>query len=150
MLISDVLRGKGGSAAGPVESQVVTIKPDASVRALIEILAERNYGALVVSSGAGVIQGIVSERDVVRRLNERGADLLHATVAEIMTREVLTCQNDDEVGELRGIMTEHRIRHLPVVRDGLLVGIVSIGDVVKASISELETEREHLVEYLQS
>jgi CBS domain-containing protein len=153
MLIHDVLRAKGGPATTTTDqatSRVTTVTPGTTVRDLIAQLARHNFGALVVTSGGGVIEGIVSERDVVRRLHERGAELLDAQVSEIMTREVRTCHGEDEVADLRQVMTEHRIRHLPVVRDGLLVDIVSIGDIVKASISELETEKEHLVEYLQS
>lgn len=141
MRISEILRNKGG--------EVATIAPDATVRQLLVLLAERNVGAVVVSDDASTIEGIVSERDVVRRLNERGADLLGAPVSSIMTTPVRTCTPSDDVDGLRVTMTEHRIRHLPVVRDGGLAGIVSIGDVVKSTISELETEREQLVDYIK-
>jgi CBS domain-containing protein len=142
MRIGDILRRKGAS--------VVTVSPDATVRQLLSMLAEHNIGALVVSSDGGTISGIVSERDVVRQLHERGADLLDAAVSSIMTADVRTCGPDDNIEQLRHTMTDHRIRHLPVVRDGRLIGIVSIGDVVKSAISELEDEREHLVGYIQS
>lgn len=92
---------------------------------------------------------IVSERDVVRSLHQHGAALLDAPVSQIMTTDVRTCDPDDLVDGLRRTMTDHRIRHLPVVRDGRLIGIVSIGDVVKSAISELATEREQLVGYVQ-
>ncbi len=141
MRISDILRAKGGDVA--------TIAPEASVRRLLALLAERNIGAVVVSADGSTIEGIVSERDIVRRLNERGADLLDTPVSAIMTTSVRTCEPGDAVEGLRGTMTEHRIRHLPVVRDGRLVGIVSIGDVVKSAIAELETEREQLVDYIK-
>jgi CBS domain-containing protein len=141
MRISEILRNKG--------AEVATIAPDATVRQLLVLLAERNVGAVVVSDDASTIEGIVSERDVVRRLNERGADLLGAPVSSIMTTPVRTCTPSDDVDGLRVTMTEHRIRHLPVVRDGGLAGIVSIGDVVKSTISELETEREQLVDYIK-
>lgn len=140
MLIRDVLRNKGEAVA--------TVAPTATVRELVSRLTEGNFGALVVSDDGHTIDGIVSERDVVRRLNERGADLLDATVSSIMTVDVHTCRLDDRVDQLRRTMTERRIRHLPVVRDGRLAGIVSIGDIVKSSIDELETEREHLVGYI--
>ncbi len=94
------------------------------------------------------MSGIVSERDVVRCLHRDGAGVLDATVADIMTAVVHTCAPDDDVETLNATMTEHRIRHLPVLADGRMVGIVSIGDVVKSQIAELETEREHLVRYL--
>lgn len=140
MRISEILRAKGG--------EVVTIGPEATVRELLEVLAEHNVGAVVVSADGRTLDGIVSERDVVRRLHRIGAGLLDRPVAEIMTVVVHTCAPDDRVESLRATMTEHRIRHLPVVVNGRLVGIVSIGDVVKSAISELQTEREHLVQYL--
>jgi CBS domain-containing protein len=140
MRISEILRGKG--------EDVATIEPDADVRRLLSILAEHNIGAVVVSADGRSIDGIASERDVVRRLGERGAGLLDAPVSEIMTVTVRTCEPGDDVEGLRAVMTEHRIRHVPVVRDGQLVGIVSIGDVVKSAIAELETEREQLVDYI--
>ncbi|MFG3619860.1 CBS domain-containing protein [Nocardia sp. NPDC047654] len=141
MRISEILRRKGGDVA--------TVAPDTTVRTLLATLAERNIGAVVVSPDGATIAGIVSERDVVRSLHARGAALLDTPVSAIMTSAVRTCAPDDRVDGLRRTMTDHRIRHLPVVHEGRLVGIVSIGDVVKSAISELATEREHLVEYLQ-
>lgn len=141
MRISEILRSKG--------EDVATIEPDAKVRRLLALLAEHNVGAIVVSIDGRAINGIASERDVVRRLNERGAGLLDAPVSEIMTATVRTCEPGDNVEDLRATMTEHRIRHVPVVRDGRLAGIVSIGDVVKSAIAELETEREQLVDYIK-
>ena len=142
MRIRDILRAKGAT--------VVTVSPDATVRELLAALAEHNVGALVVSEDGERVAGIVSERDVVRRLHEHGGALLDSTVSSIMTVEVRTCAPDEKIDDLRRIMTDHRIRHLPVVVDERLVGIVSIGDIVKSAISELETEREHLVDYIQS
>jgi CBS domain-containing protein len=141
MRISEVLRKKG--------ADVVTIAPEATVRELLEVLAEHNVGAVVVSADGAELAGIVSERDVVRRLHQLGAAVLDRPVRDIMTAVVHTCSPDDRVESLRGVMTEYRIRHLPVVRAGRMVGIVSIGDVVKNAISELQTEREHLVQYLR-
>lgn len=141
MRISEILRTKG--------SEVVTIAPDASVRQLLALLAERNIGAVVVAGDVSAIEGIVSERDIVRRLHEHGAGLLDAPVSEIMTAPVRTCGPTDDVAGLRVTMTEHRVRHIPVVRDGRLAGLVSIGDVVKSTIAELETEREQLVDYIK-
>ncbi|RDI67013.1 CBS domain-containing protein [Nocardia pseudobrasiliensis] len=140
MRISEILRKKG--------ADVVTIAPDASVRELLTVLAERNIGAVVVSADGIGLDGIVSERDIVRRLHILGADLLDRPVAEIMTTVVHTCSPGDRVESLRATMTDHRIRHLPVVQADRIIGIVSIGDVVKSAISELQTEREHLVQYL--
>ncbi|MFE6857123.1 CBS domain-containing protein [Nocardia sp. NPDC057668] len=140
MRISEILRRKGPG--------VITIAPDASVRELLRVLAVHNVGAVVVSADGVVLTGIASERDVVRRLHLDGAGLLDRPVSAIMTAVVHTCSPDDRVETLNATMTEHRIRHLPVVADGRMVGVVSIGDVVKNQISELENEREHLVRYL--
>jgi CBS domain-containing protein len=141
MRIRDIMRTKGDSVA--------TVRPDATVRDLLAVLAEHNIGAVVVSADDMTIAGIASERDVVRHLHLRGDSLLARPVSEIMTPDVRTCGLDDHVDQLRRVMTEHRIRHLPVLRDGRLAGIVSIGDIVKSTIDELETEREHLVGYIQ-
>jgi CBS domain-containing protein len=141
MRISEILRRKG--------EDVATIEPDGTVRRLLALLAEHNIGAVVVSTDGSTIEGIASERDVVRRLNERGAGLLDEPVSSIMTATVRTCAPGDNIDDLRATMTEHRIRHVPVVRDGRLAGIVSIGDVVKSAIAELETEREQLVDYIK-
>ncbi|HEX5119199.1 MAG TPA: CBS domain-containing protein [Pseudonocardiaceae bacterium] len=139
MRISDVLRGKG--------QDVATVGRADTVRQLVATLGERNIGAAVVVED-GALVGIVSERDVVRRLRERGADLLSATVAEIMTASVYTCSPEDTVDHLAEVMTERRIRHVPVLLDGELVGIVSIGDVVKSRISQLVSDREQLESYI--
>jgi CBS domain-containing protein len=141
--IADVLRNKG--------SEVVTIGSDTPVSTLLESLVGRNIGAVVVTDGGnrddGVV-GIVSERDVVRCVHGHAGALLTMPVSEIMSSDVVTCTPDDEVDNLMRTMTERRIRHLPVVVDGKLLGIVSIGDMVKARIGELEEEREHLHQYL--
>ena len=139
MRIEDVLHGKG--------SEVATIGRTATVSQLVMTLGEHNIGAVVVTESDDVV-GIVSERDIVRRLRERGGDLLSATVGEIMTADVLTCSPQDTVDHLAEVMTERRIRHVPVLHDGALVGIVSIGDVVKSRISQLETDREQLESYI--
>jgi len=142
MLIVTVLRAKGDA--------VVTVLPTATVRELLETLAVHRIGAVVVSSGAG-IAGIVSERDVVRHLRASGASILDRPVARIMTTDVVTCRRETAVEELMTTMTERRIRHVPVVDDhGAIVGIVSIGDLVKSRISELEGERDDLVGYIGS
>ena len=157
MLISDVLRSKNprkpSEASGEqaaTGNAVATIAPEATVRDLLAELAAHNIGALVVSADGRTIAGIVSERDVVRRLNEHGAELLSESVSSIMTVDVYTCHSRDDVATIRQTMTDHRIRHLPVMDDGALVGLVSIGDVVKSTISELEAEKEQLVGYITS
>ena len=140
MRVADVLRAKG--------SEVATVPPKVSVTGLIEDLARYNVGALVVVNDSGAVVGIVSERDVVRRLNERGAELLTVPVEQIMTSPVVTCEPHEATDRLAEIMTERRIRHMPVVEDGRLVGIVSIGDVVKSRIQQLESDREQLESYI--
>jgi CBS domain-containing protein len=140
MRINDVLRGKP-------RHDVVTISPDATVRELIRLLAQHNVGALIVSEDGSTVTGIVSERDVVRRLNESD-DVLASPVSAIMTAEVQTCEGTTPVDELMQIMTDRRIRHVPVVEGGELSGIISIGDVVKSRIGELEFERDQLDHYV--
>jgi CBS domain-containing protein len=141
MRINDVLSGKGSR-------DVVTVQPDASVRDLLGILAERNIGALVVSVDGSSVDGIVSERDVVRHLHENET-VLDAPVSAIMSADVRSCQGHDTVDEVMALMTELRVRHVPVVRNGALEGIVSIGDVVKSRMSELTFERDQLDSYVQ-
>jgi CBS domain-containing protein len=140
MRIKDVIHAKA-------RQDVVTISPEATVRELIALLAEHNVGALVVSDDGERVSGIVSERDVVRRLHADEA-VLSTAVSEIMTADVHTCTGDDGVTDLMQAMTEHRIRHVPVVADGRLTGIISIGDVVKNRIGELEFERDQLDHYV--
>jgi CBS domain-containing protein len=140
MRISDVLRSKGG--------QVVTITPDADVRQLVDVLAEHGIGAVVVSRDGNSVDGIVSERDVVRALGGRGAAVMLEPVTAIYTADVRTVEPDTQLEDVMRIMTQHRIRHLPVVVDGGLRGIVSIGDVVKNRIDELESERSALANYI--
>ena len=126
---------------------VVTVGPDATVRELLGLLAEHNIGALVVSGDGNAVDGIVSERDVVRKLNGNDA-ILDATVDTIMTSVVQTCEPGHDVDELMVQMTEKRIRHVPVVDDGDLVAVISIGDVVKSRITQLEFERDQLDSYV--
>jgi CBS domain-containing protein len=139
MRIADVLRGKGG--------EVVTIKPDATVTELLDGLASHNIGAMVVVGPDGV-KGIVSERDVVRQLHAHGAAVLSLPIEKIMTTLVSTASKSDTVDSLTLLMTENRVRHVPVLEDGKLIGIVSIGDVVKTRMQELESEHEQLQSYI--
>jgi CBS domain-containing protein len=140
MRISDVLSSKPSHA-------VVTIPPDATVRDLLGLLAQHNVGAVVVSTDGQAVDGIVSERDVVRRLHQDDG-VLDAPVSQIMTSDVRTCPPDTPVDDLRVVMTERRIRHVPVVEDGRLTGIISIGDVVKSSLDQLQFERDQLDSYV--
>ncbi len=126
---------------------MATVRPDATVVELLGELAEHNVGALPVVDGGNLI-GIVSERDVVRRLHAGGAATLDARVADIMTTDVSTCSPSDDVGDVAAVMTSRRFRHLPVVVNGELAGIVSIGDMVKARIDLLESERAQLQRYI--
>lgn len=128
---------------------VLTISPDATVRELLRLLSEHNVGALVVSGDGKRLDGIVSERDVVRRLTKHDG-LLDADVASIMTSDVHTCDGDHAVNDLMQVMTERRIRHVPVMRGEEVVGIISIGDVVKNRLSELQFERDQLDNYVHT
>jgi CBS domain-containing protein len=140
MRISDVLSSKP-------DDDVVTITPDATVRDLLALLARHNIGAVVVSADGQTVDGIVSERDVVRRLHE-DEEVLDGAVSAIMTMEVATTEPHTTVDDLRVLMTERRIRHVPVVMDDKLVGIISIGDVVKSSLDQLRFERDQLDSYV--
>jgi len=140
MKVAQILKAKG--------SDIATVPATTSVAEVVRKLKERRVGALVVSPDGQSIDGIVSERDVVRGLAEQGGRVLESTAANLMTRSVVTCGPDDRVAELMALMTEHRIRHLPVVADGRLAGIISIGDVVKNRVDELENEAGALREYI--
>ena len=140
MRIGDVLKAKP-------RHDVVTISPDAGVRELIALLAEHNIGALIVSGDGTSMDGIVSERDVVRHLHHDGT-VINNTVRAIMTSEVETCGADTTLEDLMKVMTEHRVRHVPVVEGTRLLGIISIGDVVKHRIDQLQFERDQLDSYV--
>ncbi|MGN6522282.1 MAG: CBS domain-containing protein [Actinomycetes bacterium] len=137
----------GEVLAAKASRDVVTISPDAGVRELIAALAEHNVGALIVSTDGTTVAGIVSERDVVRHLHHDGT-VINNTVGAIMTEVVETCDEDTSVDALMKTMTDRRVRHVPVVHDGRLIGIISIGDVVKHRIDQLEFERDQLDTYL--
>jgi CBS domain-containing protein len=140
MRIADILKAKP-------DATVITIGPDAGVRELLSLLAEHNVGALIVSGDGESLDGIVSERDVVRALHNEGT-VVNNTVRAIMTELVETCAPTDQLDDLMETMTRRRIRHVPVVQDGKLVGIISIGDVVKHKMSQLEFERDQLDSYV--
>jgi CBS domain-containing protein len=127
---------------------VATIRPNETVGAAVEALVSGNIGALVASEDGEAVDGIISERDIVHALARHGAALLAQTVAEVMTRSVVTCDPTESVAELMAEMTNRRIRHLPVVRDGRLCGIVSIGDVVKNRLDEIEYEARSLRSFI--
>lgn len=142
MRVADVIRGKG--------SKVVTVTPETDVRTLLSTLSEHKIGAVVVSNDGVSIDGIVSERDIVRALAAHGASVVSEPVRSIMTSDVTTCEMDTHVDELMTLMTEGRFRHLPILVDGTIAGLVSIGDIVKYRVGELEQEREALSKYITS
>jgi len=139
MRIADILRSKG--------SLVATVTETTTVIGLLAELAANNVGSMVVLGPDGVV-GIVSERDIVHKLHEHGPDLLRRSVADIMSSAVVTCGLDDRIDDLAALMTNNRVRHVPVLDDGHLVGIVSIGDVVKNRMEELQDERQQLQAYI--
>lgn len=139
MRIADVLRNKGAG--------VLTVTPETLVSDLLTGLATRNVGAMVVVGPDGPV-GIVSERDIVRTLHEYGSALLDRRVADLMTTQMITCTPDDTVDGLSAVMTTNRVRHVPVIEDGRLAGIVSIGDVVKIRMEELQANQEQLEAYI--
>ncbi len=140
MNVDAILRHKG--------STVVTIRPDTTVGEAVEILRRKGIGALVVSEDGAAVDGILSERDIIHALADHHAEILDATVDRLMTRRVFTCTPRDSIGELMAQMTERRIRHIPVLRNDALVGIVSIGDVVKHRLDEIEWEANSLRNFI--
>jgi CBS domain-containing protein len=140
MRISDVLARKG--------SLVATVRPTTTINGALDKLAEHNIGALIVTETDGEIVGIISERDIVRALPHRGPEVLNAEVSEIMTSQVVTATPNTDVVDAMRSMTDKRVRHLPVLDDGELVGIVSIGDIVKNRIDELQAATDQLTHYI--
>lgn len=140
MNVAAILRQKGRA--------VTTVQPDISLQEVANKLAAKRIGAVVVVGEGGEVCGIVSERDIIRALATEGAGALARPVAQTMTRQVVTCQETDTLDELMAMMTARRFRHLPVVTDGALVGIVSIGDVVKHHVAEVEMEATAMREYI--
>ena len=140
MQVAELLRSKG--------STVATVTSETTIDQIIEVLRSANIGAVIVSTDGEAIEGIVSERDIVRALHP-SIELSKKTASEIMTSDVITCSMSDHLDALMSLMTERRIRHLPVAVDGVLAGIVNIGDVVKHRENELEHEAQALTEYIQ-
>jgi len=136
MKVSDILGSKGNAVA--------TIRPEAKISTVVRRLKLEGIGAMVVSEDSVQVVGIISERDIVRALVEDGADLLEKRVLDLMTSPVKTCTLDANIKEIMAVMTRSRIRHLPVVEDSRLVGIISIGDVVKNRLEEVELEADVL------
>jgi CBS domain-containing protein len=137
MKVHQILRAK------PV-GKVTTVMPGSSVADAARLLAERRFGALVVSDDGERALGILSERDIVRDLGRRGPECLTDRVEELMTRNIIVCAPEDDAQDVLELMTNGRFRHMPVVRDGRMIGLISIGDVVAARLSELKMERDAL------
>lgn len=142
MRVANLLATKG--------HDVATISQERNVTDALAILKERGVGALVVTGPKKPLVGILSERDVVRALATQGVDAMQAKVSDLMTREVRVCDEETTMANLMGLMTEHHIRHVPVVKDKTLVGLVSIGDVVKARLDELELDKKELLDYVSA
>jgi CBS domain-containing protein len=140
MFVSDILLQKGGL--------VFTVTPGTSVAQLSQQLSTRRIGSVLVLDGEGAVSGIVSERDLVRALASHGAKAMELEARQVMTRDVITCDPDDSIDQVMQTMTRGRFRHLPVVRHGELLGLVSIGDVVKARLEETKHETEALKAYI--
>ncbi|MGB6395870.1 MAG: CBS domain-containing protein [Bradyrhizobium sp.] len=141
MTVRSILDSKG--------HQVLNVEPDAKLAAAVKILGEKKIGAVLVMS-QGRIEGILSERDIVRVLSERGAHVLEEPVSGVMTRKVVSCRQSDTVAGIMEMMTLGKFRHLPVVEDGKVVGLISIGDIVKRRVHEYETEQEALQNYIKT
>ena len=141
MLVKNILAGKLGD--------VVTIEPTAGLTAAVKLLTERRIGAVVILGADRRIVGILSERDIVRALAEQGPTVLNEPVSQVMTREVKTCTANDTIDGLMGRMTTGKFRHMPVVEQEKLIGIVSIGDVVKNRVEDIEHEAEALRDYVR-
>jgi CBS domain-containing protein len=141
MTVRSILNTKG--------HQIMSVGPDAKLSAAIKLLGEKKIGAVLVMNQSR-IEGILSERDIVRVLGERGASVLEEPVSNVMTRKVVSCKETDTVAEIMEMMTTGKFRHLPVVDNGRVVGLISIGDIVKWRVREYETEQEALRDYIKT
>jgi CBS domain-containing protein len=141
MTVRSILNTKG--------HQIMSVEPDARLSTAIKLLGEKRIGAVLVMA-QGRIEGILSERDIVRVLGERGAAVMEEPVSKVMTRKVVSCKETDTVAEIMEMMTTGKFRHLPVVENGRVVGLISIGDVVKWRVREYETEQEALRDYIKT
>jgi CBS domain-containing protein len=140
MYVRDIIATKGG--------RVFTTQPGATIAAITRLLAQHRIGAVLVTDEQEQVVGILSERDIVRGLAAHGSGVVEMSVADLMTRDVLRCQPDDTIADIMGVMTARRIRHLPVMEEGRLAGLVSIGDVVKYRLDETKLEVESLRDYV--
>ena len=142
MNVKTILAAKGGDT--------VSIEPTADLAAAAQLLSARRIGALVILGAGGRLAGILSERDIVRAISEHGAAALKLPVSQVMTRNVATCGEDDTIANIMERMTAGKFRHLPVLAKGQLIGLVSIGDVVKQRVGEIEQESEQLRDYIRT
>ncbi len=142
MQVSTVLGQKG--------DRVVAVSPSDSIANVAAVLSTNMIGAVLVRAADGAVLGVLSERDIVRGVARSGVDCLDQTAADLMTKDVITCDAADTVNDVMATMTEHRIRHVPVMRDGALAGVISIGDVVKNQLAEIERERQALRDYIST
>jgi CBS domain-containing protein len=140
MYVSALLENKGAN--------VITAAPNTTIDKAVALLAENKIGVLVISADGKSVDGILSERDIVRALAEQGNDIGNADAATLMSRDVVSCAPGDTIESLMGLMTERRIRHLPVLENGKLAGIVSIGDIVKHRLAEIESEADALRQHV--
>jgi len=140
MYVSDILGAKGGA--------VISLAPDRTLAETARLLTEKRIGAILVSNDGVAIAGVISERDIIRAVARDGAAALDKAIADVMTREVVTCRPDDTIEEVMKVMTVKRIRHLPVVDGDKIAGIVTIGDVVKSRLEETEAETQVLRDYV--
>lgn len=142
MNVKTILAAKGGD--------IVSIEPTADLSAAAKLLSTHRIGAVVIRGAGGRLAGILSERDIVRAVSDHGADALSVPVGQIMTRNVTTCGENDSIADIMERMTAGKFRHMPVLRDGQLIGVVSIGDVVKQRVGEIEQDTEALRGYIQT
>ena len=142
MNVKAILAAKGGD--------IFSIDPTATLQAAAQLLSKHRIGSAIISGAGGRLAGILSERDIVRAVSEHGAEALVMPVGQVMTRNVITCAEDDSVAEIMERMTAGKFRHMPVLRDGQLIGLVSIGDVVKQRVEEVEHDAEALRGYIQT
>jgi len=142
MKVSDILAAKGGDVIG--------IEPTASLEAAAKLLSKHRIGVVVIRGAGGRLAGILSERDIVRAMAEAGVEALRQPVAQVMTREVVTCGENDTCAEIMERMTQRKFRHLPVLRDTTLIGLISIGDVVKQRVDEIERDAEAMRDYIRT
>jgi CBS domain-containing protein len=142
MNVKTILAAKGGD--------VICIEPTATLAAATQLLTKHRIGAVVICGAGGRLAGILSERDIMRTLSEHGAEALNMQVGQVMTRNVLTCSEDDSIADIMERMTAGKFRHLPVLTKGRLAGLISIGDVVKQRVEEIERESEAMRDYIRS